>query len=91
MESDPFGEEDVDNAFSVFDGSTVSTSLTGQKRSREANDAVVPDEKRAKEDDITDNLLTFGAATSEAAPPMKTKEGEELEQIAAREKMARRR
>jgi hypothetical protein len=80
---DPFGEgEDAfDGAFAVFDGSTTA-AVTGQKRPREESD-----EKTG----ITDNLLTFGGGASKNAEVPKTREGEELEQIALREKMARRR
>ena len=83
---DPFGGDDFDEAFGVFDGATTTV---GQKREREEEEK--PEvEKRAKDESITDGLLSFGATTAMDEDAPKTKETEELEQIAMREKTARR-
>ena len=77
--ADPFGA-DAEDAFAVFDGKT----MVGHKRPREEE----TQEDGAKES-ITDGLLNFGATGADGGA--KTKETEELEQIAAHEKSARRR
>ena len=80
--ADPFGA-DADDAFAVFDGKT------GIKRELEGTEGTDP--KRIKgAESITDGLLSFGAP-SNVKEENKTKEEEQLDEIAGRERDAKRR
>ena len=87
---DPFGG-DVDDAFAVF-GGTDTGGVTGQKRTR-SDDAEVKEEKRPKEENITDGLLDMDTepAVVKTEETPKSKNFDELEELALHEKKARRR